>query len=54
MTRLVLNIDYAQPKYFDKACDEQEHIGWKLTMKGLLSSQWAKIQEEEYAKIRAQ
>ena len=47
-----LNVQYAKPNLFDKALDEQDRIGWKLTMKGIFSREWGKIQEIEYDKIR--
>jgi hypothetical protein len=34
------------------AKEQQERIGWKLTMKGIISKEWGRIQEEEYNKIR--
>ena len=49
-----LNVQYAKPNLFDKALDEQDRIGWKLTMKGIFSREWGKIQEIEYDKIRKQ
>ena len=46
-----LNVQYAMPIFFDKAMDEQEQLGWKLTMKGIFSKEWGKIQDDEYKKI---
>ena len=47
-----LNIQYNKPKGFGRAKEEQEQLGWKLTMKGLFSKKWGRIQNDEYAKIR--
>ena len=47
-----LDVQYADTKRLDKAVEEQEQLGWKLTMKGILSKEWGKIQEEEYDIIR--
>ena len=47
-----LDIRYTAPNFFEKAKEEQDLIGWNLTMKGLFSTEWGKIQEEEYLKIR--
>jgi hypothetical protein len=52
ITRQELHIEYLKPPQYATACAEQEQIGWKLTMKGLLSKKWSDIQEEEYGKIR--
>jgi hypothetical protein len=53
ITRQELHIEYLKPTLYDAACAEQEQIGWKLTMKGLLSKKWSDIQDEEYGKIRS-
>ena len=47
-----LKIRYSKPLLFDNAVEEQEQLGWKLTIKGLLSKKWGEIQELEYMKIR--
>ena len=47
-----LHVNYNKPKGFDGAKEEQDRIGWKLTMKGLFSKKWGRIQDDEYAKIR--
>ena len=47
-----LKIKYPQPEDYDKAVQEQERLGWRLTKKGLLSRTWSEIQEREYIKIR--
>ena len=53
MTRNELNIEYRTPALFEQARYEQEQLGWRLTIKGLLSKKWGVIQEEEYARIRS-
>jgi hypothetical protein len=50
--RSILNIEYKVPEFFEQAKMEQENLGWKLTIKGLLSRTWSDIQEEEYGNIR--
>ena len=47
-----LDIQYAMPNFFDIAMSEQAQLGWKLTMKGIFSKEWGKIEEEEYERIR--
>ena len=51
MKRIKLNVQYPKPDLFDQALEEQEQLGWNLTIKGLLSKKWGKIQETEYKKI---
>ena len=52
MKRSTLNVRYPKPGHFDQALEEQEKLGWRLTIKGLISKTWGKIQDEEYTKIR--
>ena len=52
MTRHTMKITYRKPHLFDKAAEEQDQMGWKLTVKGLLSTVWSNIQENEYTRIR--
>lgn len=47
-----LHIQYPMPKNFEKAEQEQAQLGWKLTMKGILSKEWGKIQDVEYKRMR--
>ena len=47
-----LDIQYIELDNFDKTIKEQEVLGWSLTIKGIFSKQWGKIQEAEYEKIR--
>jgi hypothetical protein len=47
-----LLIKYKEADGLRIAKEEQESLGWMLTMKGLLSKQWGRIQETEYEKIR--
>jgi hypothetical protein len=47
-----LNIQYEAPSGFARAVEQQEKIGWKLTMKGLISRAWGELQEAEYERIR--
>ena len=53
MKRSKLRINYRVPTSFEQAQDEQMQLGWRLTIKGLLSRKWGDIQEDEYKKIRA-
>ena len=53
MKRNELNIEYRTPALFEQAQHEQEQLGWRLTIKGLLSKKWGEIQEEEYVRIRS-
>ena len=53
MKRSELRINYRVPTSFEQAQDEQMQLGWRLTIKGLLSRKWGDIQEDEYKKIRA-
>ena len=50
--RPVIDIRYTEPKFFERAKEEQDLLGWNLTMKGLFSKEWGKIQDEEYERIR--
>ena len=52
MQRHKLNVQYSTPPLFDQALEEQEQLGWRLTIKGLISKKWGEIQEAEYNKIR--
>ena len=52
INRNVMRIQYSTPRLFDQALEEQNRLGWKLTIKGLISKKWGAIQEEEYKKIR--
>ena len=52
MKRSELMISYKVPTLFEQAQDEQMQLGWRLTIKGLLSRKWGDIQEEDYKKIR--
>ena len=47
-----LQINYSTPMLYEKAVVEQEQLGWKLTIKGMISKTWSEIQENEYIKIR--
>ena len=51
--RNIIKVQYnTTSALFEQALEEQECLGWKLTMKGLLSKKWGELQEEEYTKIR--
>jgi hypothetical protein len=52
LTWSALNVNYRTPDLYDQAKLEQETLGWRLTIKGLLSTKWSDIQEEEYTKLR--
>ena len=52
MKRNKLNVQYTKPVLFDQALEEHVQLGWKLTIKGLISKKWGEIQEMEYKKIR--
>ena len=52
INRNVMKIQYSTPQLFDQALEEQKKLGWRLTIKGLISKKWGAIQEEEYKKIR--
>ena len=47
-----IKIRYNVPQKYEKAVEEQERIGWDMTIKGLLSITWSEIQEIEYERIR--
>ena len=47
-----IKVQYNTSALFEQAQKEQEILGWKLTIKGLLSKKWGELQEEEYKKIR--
>ena len=52
ITRISLNVTYKSPPLFEQAQNEQERLGWSLTIKGILSKKWGDIQEDEYSRIR--
>jgi exonuclease III len=52
ISRIVVKVQYPKPRLFEQALQEQKDLGWKALMKGLISTTWGEIQEEEYKNIR--
>jgi hypothetical protein len=48
-----IQVQYEENTQVNVAIKKQAHLGWKLTMKGVLSKEWSNLQEKEYDRIRS-